>query len=87
MKSCLILLSLFVVYGCSEEVLIGECVSNSDCAPSNCCHSDACGPIGDSPSCEDVFCSQECKPGTLDCGQGSCQCLNSKCEVVLNLES
>jgi len=61
-----------------------ECESGDDCVPSSCCHSDSCVPKSKVPNCDEIFCTAVCEPGTLDCGQGSCRCINKKCEAVFN---
>ena|SRR3989338_3413719 len=66
------------------DVEIYECQTDSDCVPSSCCHSYSCVPISAQPNCQETFCSSECTPGTLDCGQGSCLCQNGKCQAVFN---
>ena len=53
------------------------------CVPASCCHSAACVPAGEAPDCSEILCTQECKPGTLDCGQGSCQEVEGKCQAIL----
>ena len=61
-----------------------ECVSDSDCVPKTCCHSSSCVSIEQAPDCTDTFCTMECRPNTMDCGAGSCACINDKCEVAWN---
>src|SRR3989338_2128695 len=60
------------------------CTSDSDCIPSSCCHPKSCVVKSSAPTCSRIFCTQECAPGSLDCGQGSCGCVNNKCLAVLN---
>tara|TARA_Y100000310_G_scaffold344282_1_gene456204 strand:+ start:2777 stop:3112 length:336 start_codon:yes stop_codon:yes gene_type:complete len=59
------------------------CVVDEDCVPASCCHSESCIIKEKAPDCNDIFCSQVCS-GPLDCGAGSCGCVNNKCEVVPN---
>tara|TARA_Y100000310_G_C20704257_1_gene833417 strand:+ start:20081 stop:20359 length:279 start_codon:yes stop_codon:yes gene_type:complete len=59
-----------------------EDLEEVSCVPSSCCHSTSCVLEEEAPDCEDIFCSQECKPGTLDCGQASCKYVNGNCEFV-----
>ncbi|MFP4119348.1 MAG: hypothetical protein ACLFTH_04810 [Candidatus Woesearchaeota archaeon] len=59
-----------------------ECSADADCVPASCCHPTACVPAEQAPECSDVFCTEECRPGTLDCGQGSCSCMDGHCEAV-----
>ena len=60
-----------------------ECRADSDCVPASTCHPDSCVPLGQAPDTSNVICTQECRPGTLDCGQGSCLCVNNKCGTSL----
>jgi hypothetical protein len=62
---------------------ISECESSSDCAPAGCCHAGSCVSADKKPDCSGIFCTQECVPGTLDCGQGSCACVSGKCTAKL----
>jgi len=86
----LLILLGFVVYGIlktpeSTNGIIGECNVDSDCVPSSCCHPGSCVPLNQSPSCGReggaVFCTMNCEPNTLDCGQGNCVCIEHKCSV------
>jgi len=54
-----------------------------ECVPSTCCHPSACVSASEAPDCSDVACTQECAPGTLDCGQGSCEFIKGECLAVL----
>jgi len=78
MKKILIILMLILISGCGEMQQIKECV------PASCCHPTGCVLIEDKPDCKGMICTMECKPGTLDCGQGHCEYINGKCEAVLN---
>jgi len=55
------------------------CSQDSDCVPSSCCHPDSCTLKINEPQCNKVACTMSCEPKTLDCGQGSCTCVNNKC--------
>jgi len=55
-----------------------ECDEASDCVPAQCCHAVDCIIKEKVPDCSKAFCTQECRPGTLDCG-GSCACINYRC--------
>ena len=59
-----------------------SCRQDADCVPASFCHADKCMNKAYKTDCSGVFCSQECKIGTLDCGQASCGCVNKKCSVV-----
>jgi hypothetical protein len=63
---------------------VQDCTSDSDCVPKTCCHAKECVSQAKAPECKDIFCSQECAPGTMDCGQGKCICQKNKCAVRIN---
>ena len=58
-----------------------SCRSDSDCVPATCCHPDACTARTSAPQCSGVMCTEQCAPGTLDCGQARCVCLGGRCGV------
>lgn len=58
------------------------CLNDADCVPAFCCHPNACVVKSGAPNCGRIFCTQECAANTLDCGQGSCSCVNNKCLAV-----
>jgi cbb3-type cytochrome oxidase subunit 3 len=60
-----------------------ECEKDSDCVPNSCCHADSCVNINNAPKCDRIFCTQECS-GPLDCGTGTCACVNNKCSIISN---
>ena len=68
----------------SSEIPEAECNADSDCVKDSCCHASLCVSSEKAPSCKGLFCTQECVPNTLDCGAGSCNCVNSRCEAVYN---
>jgi hypothetical protein len=59
-----------------------ECVTDDDCVASECCHASECAPKYKEPDCSGVYCSMECVPGTMDCGQGYCICETGVCKAV-----
>lgn len=65
-----------------ECSLADECSVDSDCVPAACCHASSCINQKYKTVCN-LLCTQECKPNTLDCGQGSCKCVEGKCGVSL----
>ena len=69
MKKILFLLLLFLVIGCTVKEK-PECITDADCAAATCCHTSECVAKIKAPDCEDIFCSMECVPYTMDCGQG-----------------
>lgn len=81
-KIIFVLILLVLVNGCDNQQ-IEKCKVNSDCVAAECCHPTNCVSKDKVPDCKGIMCTMECKPGTLDCGQGSCKCLNEKCEAVI----
>lgn len=78
-----------VQYFCDEGICktkpLGNpisCQKDEDCVPAQCCHPDSCINIDYRPNCEGIFCTMECRPGTMDCGQGRCACIDNTCQVV-----
>lgn len=83
----LVLISLALI-SCTPDnpVTIQEnltCSSDSDCVPSQCCHATSCINQDYKKPCN-LLCTQECRPGTLDCNKGSCQCVNNQCKAEIN---
>ena len=75
--------SLFEVVFPEDKIIEGaECNTNNECVPAGCCHPSSCVPVSEKPDCTGIYCTAFCEPGTLDCGQGSCQCINNKCGAV-----
>jgi len=60
-----------------------SCNNDLDCVASSCCHPNSCVNKDFAPKCAGSICSQVCAPGSLDCGQGSCLCVNKKCNAVM----
>ena len=59
-----------------------DCSVDADCVPADCCHSSSCVNNVDAPdNCENLFCTTECAPETMDCNQGYCSCVDNKCTV------
>ena len=60
-----------------------KCVSDTDCAPSDCCHGKSCVISSRAPKdCGEMMCSAECVEGTMDCGKGTCVCQEGTCQVA-----
>lgn len=76
----LVFLVLIFLGGCVQGVK--ECYVDSDCVADECCHASGCVSVRDKPDCTGVFCSMECVPNTLDCGQGECKCVGGRCKAV-----
>jgi hypothetical protein len=60
------------------------CGVNSDCVGSTCCHPTSCINKAYKGVC-DGACTAVCE-GPLDCGAGSCGCVNNRCTVIPCLE-
>ncbi len=58
------------------------CQIDSDCLPKEACHPKTCVNEKFAENKEGKICSAVCEPGSLDCGQGFCSCINNKCNVV-----
>ena len=63
-----------------EEI---KCEIDADCVPDGCCHADSCVNENFKPNCDEIMCTLSCEPETLDCGQGSCLCVNNKCSAKI----
>jgi hypothetical protein len=61
-----------------------KCEVDIDCFAGECCHPRFCINGFDRPNCREVFCTQDCRKGTMDCSCGSCVCVNGKCGVKLS---
>ena len=53
------------------------------CVPATCCHPSSCVEEANAPDCSNADCTEECVPGTLDCGQGYCEFKDGGCAVVI----
>jgi hypothetical protein len=80
----LILVVLFLI-ACTPLSIpsVSYCEQDRDCVQNKCCHADGAVNKDYTPDCENVLCTQECAPGTLDCGQGEVRCIANECTVVL----
>ena len=81
MKRLFLFFILLAVTGCvvrPPSFASGFCNADEDCVFSACCHATGCVSKDQAPKCDDVMCTLECAPGTLDCG-GRCACENNKC--------
>ena len=70
----LIALIYFIVKGNVSEVV---------CVPVCGCHPTECVLQEEALNCPGVFCTEECRAGTLDCGQGSCEFVGGECMAVI----
>jgi hypothetical protein len=57
-----------------------SCESDSDCTSLECCHPTSCINKAYKGVCNEL-CTQVCQ-GPLDCGAGSCGCVNNRCTVI-----
>ncbi|AUX28988.1 MULTISPECIES: hypothetical protein [Sorangium] len=68
-----------------DSIAVGSdpCQSDADCVPVCGCHPAACVAKATAPACEEGrICTQECRPGTMDCG-GGCLCHEGRCAARL----
>ncbi|MFA6461696.1 MAG: hypothetical protein WCV90_05475 [Candidatus Woesearchaeota archaeon] len=80
----MLLIGIFLVSCTSKDVSLEKsCQSDSDCVPASCCHAKEAVNSVYAPNCKEMFCTMDCEPGTLDCGQGEIKCVNKECVVVL----
>lgn len=81
------LLTVFLLLvSCSEVPAVlpeKQCSRDVDCVPAQCCHSSDAVNKNYAPTCGGFFCTLECAPNTLDCGQGEIKCREGKCIVVI----
>jgi hypothetical protein len=56
------------------------CTTDADCVTAQCCHPTSCTSQLAKQPCN-VMCTMSCE-GPIDCGAGSCGCVNGKCSVV-----
>jgi len=57
------------------------CTTDQDCVPAQCCHPSGCMNKALAPPCETKLCTMSCE-GPIDCGAGSCGCVNGRCGVI-----
>lgn len=75
-----VLLSLTTPVATASPEQVAECTSNPDCVPAECCHPSSCTPKTRKEPCN-LMCTAVCE-GPLDCGAGSCGCVNKKCSII-----
>ena len=73
---------LFFLISCTS-IPQGSCTTDSDCVPATCCHPTNAVTKDNAPDCSEIMCSQECAPGTIDCGQGEIKCIQGQCSAEL----
>ena len=78
-----LLVFALLIGGCSDIPDNAGCNDDSECVKATCCHASECVMASEAPDCEGIMCSMECRPNTMDCGQGSCKCINNECRLVL----
>ncbi len=84
---CFLVLIVIFSMGCIGNNEISndfECKTAEDCVPAQCCHPTECVHIDLAPDCTDVFCTMECRPETMDCGQGYCDCVEGDCVAIID---
>jgi hypothetical protein len=63
-----------------SPVQVADCTRDADCVPAECCHPSRCTAAGAKQPCN-LMCTASCE-GPLDCGAGSCGCVNKKCSII-----
>ena len=58
-----------------------SCATVEDCVPAQCCHPTSYTGTATAPHCGNVMCTMSCE-GPIDCGAGSCGCVEGKCTIV-----
>jgi hypothetical protein len=64
----------------TSPVQPAECTRDSDCVPAECCHPASCTAEAAKRPCN-LMCTMVCS-GPLDCGAGSCGCVNGTCRII-----
>ncbi len=86
-KRILITILLLFVLACNSSAPKAtdktQCTQDSDCVPATCCHPKDAVNKASAPNCEMVACTQQCVPGTIDCGQGEIKCTQNQCKAIL----
>ena len=67
----------------SDDEIARTCEIDADCVPDSCCHAFRCVNNRFGPSCSGIGCTEDCKPGTMDCGNGYCACTAGLCEAYI----
>ena len=67
----------------SDDEIARTCNVDEECVPDSCCHAFRCVNKNYAPSCAEIMCTAECKPETMDCGQGYCACTAGLCEAYI----
>ena len=57
-------------------------VEKIGCVPASCCHAIECVLESEAPNCSGSVCTMDCRPETMDCGQGYCKFVDGECEVA-----
>jgi len=80
---------LVSIIGCETDIENGEEDGNvpvqpsiGQCVPEQCCHPTSCVLKQQAPDCAMTMCTMDCKPETMDCGQGHCETVGNECVVV-----
>ncbi len=76
---------LLLLGGCikkENQITQDSCNEDKECIPDACCHASGCISEKYAPDCSRKYCTMNCAPDTLDCGQKKCGCVNKKCKVI-----
>ena len=58
------------------------CKADADCVAEQCCHPTSSVNTLNAPECGEAVCTLDCKPGTVDCGQGYFACASGQCVAM-----
>lgn len=82
-----LLVVFLLIVSCSEIPAVSpekQCSVDADCVLAQCCHAVDAVAKNYAPDCRGTFCTLECVPNTLDCGQGEIKCSSGKCIAQLH---
>lgn len=81
--SFIIVLLLILLVSCSPTISPEkECSIDKDCVAATCCHTTDALNKEHGPDCSGQLCTMECRPETIDCGQGEVKCIERSCTAV-----
>lgn len=91
LASLFIIISLFLVSCTKTEIMQQvqqnpkkQCMQDFECVPATCCHPKDALNIKYAPNCAEMVCTMECRPGTIDCGQGEIKCVKNQCTTIIH---
>ena len=82
MIGTIVLIGVLLVVGFFWFVREWNGEESEKCVPASCCHASECVSESEAPNCDGSICTMDCRPETMDCGQGHCDFIDGKCGVV-----